>query len=231
MMQSSRSFIKELSLRKRVTSLFVHRYFETLDRINRTPLFIDFVKKHADHVVTSDIVKLHEYCHTQFIGHSPIDYFEFGVWYGTSLRRWSELNTSPDSRFFGFDSFEGLPEKWSRGNPKGMFNTNGVIPVIDDPRVHIVKGWFQETVPKFLSGYSGKNRLVINNDCDVYSSTLYCLTQFNNIMKPGTILMFDEFGDLVHEFRAFLDYIHAYGRKYKVLVSSPNLWHIALMVE
>jgi O-methyltransferase len=154
------------------------------------------------------------------------------VFRGESIRRWSQLNTSPNSRFFGFDSFEGLPEEWS-GVPKGSYSAKGELPAIDDPRVHFVKGWFQETVPNFLMGYKAveKNRLVIYNDCDLYSSTLFCLTQFNSVMTPGTILIFDEFGDLLHEFRAFLDYSHAYMRKYKVLVTTPGFVQIGLMFE
>jgi len=37
---------------------------------------------------------------------------EFGVWQGESTRFFAGLNRSPSSRFYGFDSFEGLPEDW-----------------------------------------------------------------------------------------------------------------------
>ena len=38
-------------------------------------------------------------------------FLEFGVHRGDSLRQWTALNTNPDSRFVGYDSFVGLPEK------------------------------------------------------------------------------------------------------------------------
>ncbi len=49
---------------------------------------------------------------SQSLGQVAIDYLEFGVFRGETLRAWSRLNSNPGSRLFGFDSFEGLPEDW-----------------------------------------------------------------------------------------------------------------------
>jgi hypothetical protein len=149
-----------------------------------------------------------------------IDYLEFGVRYGDSLFRWSSLNTCSDSRFIGFDSFEGIPEDWvsvTGTAKKGAFSVEGCIPKTDDRRVKFVKGWFNETLRSFLKNFPPRSRLVIQNDGDLFSSTLYTLATVDPILRPGTILIFDEFANPLHEWRAFEDYASAFGRKFKVL--------------
>ena len=71
------------------------------------------------------------YQHLASLISEPIDYLEFGLWQGASIREWASLNTSPSSRFLGFDSFHGLPEDWL-DHPKGTFSTNGQPPRVDD---------------------------------------------------------------------------------------------------
>src|SRR5258708_2862688 len=53
--------------------------------------------------------EMHRYIREQLS--EPLDYLEFGVWQGRSLRLWTEIAPDPQSRFFGFDTFTGLPEK------------------------------------------------------------------------------------------------------------------------
>lgn len=74
----------------------------------------------------------------------PVLFLEFGVWQGNSLRVWAELSSHEESRFFGFDSFEGIPQAWRR-RPAGYFSTAGNPPEARDERVRFVKGWFNET--------------------------------------------------------------------------------------
>jgi len=68
---------------------------------------------------------------SKILGEESIDYLEFGVRYGDSLFKWSTIDINPDSRFFGFDSFEGIPEVWASVTgeaPKGSFSVGGVVP-------------------------------------------------------------------------------------------------------
>src|SRR5437879_13248879 len=41
---------------------------------------------------------------------SPFNYMEFGVAQGQSFRWFMQQNKHPESRFYGFDTFTGLPE-------------------------------------------------------------------------------------------------------------------------
>ena len=150
----------------------------------------------------------------------PIDYLEFGVRHGDSIFKWATLNRHPESRFIGFDSFEGLPEDWvsvTGTAPKGAFSVGGNVPVTTDTRICFIKGWFRETLRPFLQGFHPRSRLVIHNDADLYSSTLYTLSTVDPLLKRGSILIFDEFANPLHEWRAFRDYSDTFGRSCRIL--------------
>ena len=203
------------TLKKRVAATLFPHYSKGLDQLNgnaKVRTWIDALAPDVAHV--GDKYALYDYLCARVLGaEEPIDYLEFGVYRGATMRGWLERSSSSMSRFYGFDSFEGLPESWGNSFAAGHFATNGELPEIDDPRVTFVKGWFQETLRPFLATFQPRSRLVINNDSDLYSSTLFCLTQLDAIITPGTVLIFDEFSTPLHEFRAFEDYCSAYQRQ------------------
>jgi hypothetical protein len=63
---------------------------------------------------------------------------------------------------------------------------------------------------------------VLNNDSDLYSSTLYVLTRAHDRLKPGTIVIFDEFSSVLNEFMALKHYCSAYRRDYEVLGATSS---------
>jgi O-methyltransferase len=161
-------------------------------------------------------------------GRSAIDFLEFGVYDGDSLRVWTGLNTNAVSRFVGFDSFEGLPEAWTKEKGQGAFSTGGVAPGIPDDRITYEVGWFQQTLRGFLATYEPANRLIVHCDADLYSSTLYALTTLDPFVPPGTLVIFDEFFDASHEFRALQDYCCAFRREYRIVAATKNLLQAAV---
>jgi hypothetical protein len=118
------------------------------------------------------------------------------------MRWWSEHLTAPGARLVGFDSFEGLPEDWRPGLGTGHFST-GSIPQIDDARVSFEVGWFDDTLPKF--DVPEHDQLIVNVDSDLYSSAVTVLGWVEQLLRPGSLMYFDEFPDRDHEMRAFAE--------------------------
>lgn len=166
-------------------------------------------------------------------------YLEFGVHKGDTVRWWAEhvaAATYSDDRFIGFDSFEGLPEDWG-DLPAGTFSTNGRVPIIPDPRVSFVKGWFSKSLRAFVAQEASASpgildrRVVVHLDADLYSSTLCALMAIAPFLKPGDILLFDEFGDYMDEFRALNDAADAYNLRYTAFAHTPEWTQVALRIE
>src|SRR5271170_7260006 len=138
---------------------------------------------------------------------APIDFWEFGVFRGESLFGWLNHISHPDSRFVGFDTFTGLPERWRATELEGAFNVYGKIPETNDARCSFEVGLFQESLLPFASRHDFSRRLVIHLDADLYSSTLFVLTTLARYFKPGDIIFFDNFICSTDEFRAFDDFV------------------------
>jgi hypothetical protein len=176
--------------------------------------------------------ELYAFLNREVLGNQPIDYLEFGVYKGVSFKHWVGMNNHPASRFYGFDTFSGLPEVWEHfldSTPLGAFDVGGELPNIVDSRVEFIKGLFQDTLPGFLERFRLANRLVLNLDADLYSSTLYVLTMAHPILSKGSVLIFDEFASVQHEFRALTDYASAYRREYRVLGWADRFYeHLAI---
>lgn len=208
-----------ISIRKIIANRVLPRHSPFLERLNWSARWVASVRESQPSPAFATREAMYDHLNAKYFGGgaSPIDFLEFGVHLGGSLRHWCSLNANSESRFFGFDSFEGLPEDWNNGAKKGAYSANGRLPEIKDSRVQFVKGWFQDTLPAFLSAFQGRNRIVIHNDSDLYSSTLYCLTMLNFFMVPGTVVIFDEFYDPVNEYRALQDYAGAYRRKFELV--------------
>jgi hypothetical protein len=148
-------------------------------------------------------------------------YLEFGVWQGSSMRSWSRLLQNPLASLHGFDSFEGLPEAWDARRPRGTFSRDGALPTFEDSRVILHKGWFNDTLPAFA--LPEHERLVLNLDADLYSSTIFVLRALAAAIRPGTLLIFDEFCDRLHEMRAFGEFLEATGMEFQFLGGTENL--------
>ncbi len=149
----------------------------------------------------------------------PVDYLEFGVAHGASMR--FALETfSPESHCYGFDSFEGLPQDWYHGITRGTFAAAGQAPAMNAPNLTFVKGWFEDSLQPFLASATLKPQLVIHMDADLYAPTIYVLRTLQQQLIPGTIVIFDEYWFLKDEFRALEDFVRESGKTFSYLAIS-----------
>lgn len=142
---------------------------------------------------------------------------EFGVWQARSTNFWADLTTET---IHGFDSFEGLQEDWTGwGYARGAFSLNGALPRVA-PNVRLVKGWFDQTLPGFLASHPGPVSFM-HIDCDTYEATSTVLNLAGERIKPGTVVLFDEYfgyrGWRMGEFRAWREFIARTSLQYEYL--------------
>jgi hypothetical protein len=137
-------------------------------------------------------------------------WLEFGVASGNTINYISRFT---EGTVYGFDSFEGLPEKWRDGFEKGAFNRDGFFPEVS-ANVSLIKGWFNESLPGFLTAHEGKKVSFIHIDCDLYSSTKYILDALKDRMDTDCVIVFDElvnypgFDGDTGELKAFYEFIN-----------------------
>lgn len=140
---------------------------------------------------------------------------EFGVRRGTSL---GVIARAAGQEVHGFDSFEGLPEAWVNA-PQGVLTTGLALPRVP-AGAHLHPGWFEDTLPPFLKTHPGPVRFV-NIDSDIYSSARTILACLEDRIRPGTVLVFDEFiGNRSweqDEFKAFSEFIARTGRSFRIV--------------
>jgi hypothetical protein len=141
---------------------------------------------------------------------------EFGVFRGRSIN-YIARKIRPQF-IHGFDSFEGLPEDWRSGYPKTAFQTN--VPPVEH-NVELYKGWFESTLPGFVSSLKEDRAAIIHIDCDLYSSTRTIFEHLGGFLVGGSVVIFDEYfnypGWREHEHKALQEFCAASNKRYEYL--------------
>ena len=159
----------------------------------------------------------------------PISYIEFGVGRGNSLRWWTSQNDSKSSKFWAFDTFEGLPEKYGAYDV-GTFSLGGKFPDIDDARISFEKGLFQDSLLPVIKDIDFTKKVIVHMDGDLHPSTIFPFSILYPHLKEGDIILFDEFGVPAEEFRAFDDMLRAFYIKLKPIGAINNYLQVAFEI-
>ena len=144
-----------------------------------------YVEKYLNDVlVFEQTIQIWDYTIQSISKTSAGVYLEFGVFKGNSINYFS--NALPKYMFYGFDSFEGLAEDW-KGHylTKGDFNVDGKVPIVN-PNVTLIKGWFNETLPKFILDFA-ESILIISCSFAISNEKKPTLSPW---VRPACITMF-----------------------------------------
>ncbi|OBK22450.1 hypothetical protein A5635_21950 [Mycobacterium asiaticum] len=178
---------------------FVTTYFKNAEALNTDAALLKFG---SDHVTLRGT------------------FLEMGVCTGKTINFIAALN--PEQRIWGFDSFQGLPDDWTRTDltfPRGSFQViaeGWMPPVLHN--VSLVKGMFSDTLARFKEEVLKSDPIAfLHVDCDIYSSTKEVFDHLAENIVSGTVIVFDEFYNYpeaeMHEFKAFQEFLDATGKR------------------
>src|SRR6266853_1106223 len=220
--------------KKRLASLLWPRFSHAVETINRNADMMATIRGYEANAVQTFVDRKELYAEVnKRLGNVAMSYLEFGVWRGETLEAWTKINTNEASRFYGFDSFEGLPENWVHAfgaTKKGDFGVDGKLPAISDPRVSFLKGWFQHTLRPFLSSTPMKHPIVIHNDSDLHSSTHYTLSTLDPYLEAGDIIIFDEYASASNEYLAWEQHKRSFMRSAECIAMSDQWTQAAFVI-
>jgi hypothetical protein len=159
--------------------------------------------------------------HTEFFKMTleiPGDVAEIGVFRGLGLLTWANLLESycignRTKMVYGFDNWRGFPAlepidgmpDETAGKVQGGFSAakaelEDAIAIFDDdrfiphkPRIKLVDGDIEETVPKFVRDNPGIRFSLVHFDCDLFRPTKAALEALWPTVSRGGVLLFDEY--------------------------------------
>lgn len=167
--------------------------------------------------------------HAAALVEGPGMVMELGVASGTTLRLLTEA--LPGRLVAGFDVFTGLPEDWRTGFPAGAFAQDALPEV---PGALLVAGLFADTLPPFLAAHPEPLAL-LHLDADLYSSTVTVLDLVGDRVRPGTVVLCDEYFNFPGwpdgEHRAWAEFCERTGTRFRFEGYTYNHEQVVLTVQ
>lgn len=181
-------------------------------KLNKLTHKIYYSYFHGFNTSNKDVLPTLEICFKKAIESGTAnkgDYYEFGVfkgytfWYAQRIAEKYNLNKI---KFFGFDSFKGLPKvqgidktesedfyvgQYTSSKEAVIANLNSKG--VDWKRTFLVEGFFEKSLNEETKKNYKMNKIAVALiDCDIYSSTAKVLSFISNMILDKTILIFDD---------------------------------------
>jgi hypothetical protein len=150
------------------------------------------------------------------------DIYEFGVYTGTSMIDIGNVFADqgiPIRKFFGLDSFQGLPHgmedgdqtDWTEGNYSTQEHFDGydieeAMKLVEhhirdrcrlNTLIQMIPGFYENSLtPEAILKYDMQPALYVDIDVDLYSSTITAVSFMieSSLIVPGTIIGYDDWG-------------------------------------
>jgi len=136
------------------------------------------------------------------------DYYEFGLYKGytffVAYRAAGRLGLT-ETRFYGFDSFQGLPQVEDVDKTGGRFfegqftcarqrvEKNLRKHGVDLEKIKLIEGFYEDTLDEQLKKDLPAGRAgVVLFDCDLYQSTRTALDWLGGLITNKTVVVFDD---------------------------------------
>lgn len=176
---------------------------------------------------SSRLKALYELCRRSDSSFIEGDIVECGVWNGGSgaILAQSSQNSPFPRNVWLFDSFQGLPNSTDKDGHRAqsykgkcLGDPSKVREVMErlripKSRVHIIKGWFEETFPTV----NIEKISLLHIDADWYESVKLCLESFYDNVQPGGFVVLDDYGTWPGCKRAVDEFIIENGLKIKLV--------------
>jgi hypothetical protein len=201
-----------------------------------SPEGVDFVSRYLQNTkpLTSD-ADLLRYAsdHVTLQG----SFIELGVTTGKTINFIAALN--PHQTIYGFDSFLGNPEEYKKDGQTYSKWTFGLKDPSQPPavlnNVKLIQGSFSESLPYFIEKYLKEEPIAfLHVDCDLYSSTNTALQLLGPHIRPGTIIVYDDFyaysGYEEFEYKAFMEFLELSGYRAEYIAYNTMFEGIAVRI-
>ena len=183
-----------------------------LFRVNRVAARIYYKYLHGFSSAGKELPEVVEQAMKKAIDYQTVsqgDYFEFGIFKGHTLYSAQKIAKElriDSMRFFGFDSFQGLPEvkdvDQTEEEPfyEGQYacSKEDVLEKMDQygtdwTRTFLIEGFFDQSLnERTRQTYGMKKAAIVLVDCDLYASTVDVLNFVEPMLLDKSILIMDD---------------------------------------